>query len=187
VSRGYFALVLHSHLPYVRHPEHAYFLEEQWFFEAMTETYIPLLHAFEAMRRDDVDFRLTLSISAPLLGMMRDTLLLERYAAQLDRQVELGDREIHVIDSTSASMGAFMDRFFQDDVLEAVQRLRPIADGLGLTMAQLALAWVLRRPEVASAIVGASRPEQVSENAAASGVELDEDTLRAIGEALGRA
>jgi aryl-alcohol dehydrogenase-like predicted oxidoreductase len=89
--------------------------------------------------------------------------------------------------ATSASMGAFMDRFFQDDVLEAVQRLRPIADGLGLTMAQLALAWVLRRPEVASAIVGASRPEQVSENAAASGVELDEDTLRAIGEALGRA
>jgi aryl-alcohol dehydrogenase-like predicted oxidoreductase len=84
-------------------------------------------------------------------------------------------------------MGAFMDRFYQDDVLEAVQRLRPIADGLGLTMAQLALAWVLRRPEVASAIVGASRPEQVSENAAASGVELDEDTLRGIGEALGRA
>jgi len=64
VSRGYFALVLHSHLPYVRHPEHAYFLEEQWFFEAMTETYIPFLHAFEAMRRDNVDFRLTLSISA---------------------------------------------------------------------------------------------------------------------------
>ena len=80
-----------------------------------------------------------------------------------------------------------MDRFFDDDVLEAVQRLRPIADGLGLTMGQLALAWVLRRPEVASAIVGASRPEQVAENAAASGVELDEDTLRAIDDALGRA
>jgi aryl-alcohol dehydrogenase-like predicted oxidoreductase len=88
--------------------------------------------------------------------------------------------------ATSASMGAFMDRFFRDDVLEAVQRLRPIADGLGLSMGQLALAWVLRRPEVASAIVGASRPEQVSENAAAAGVELDEDTLRAIDEALGR-
>ena len=94
MSQGYFSLMLHSHLPYVRHPEHAYFLEEQWFFEAMTETYIPLLHAFEDMRRDDVDFRLTLSISAPLLGMMRDTLLLERYAATLDRQIELGDREI---------------------------------------------------------------------------------------------
>jgi aryl-alcohol dehydrogenase-like predicted oxidoreductase len=77
-----------------------------------------------------------------------------------------------------------MDRFRDDDVLEAVQRLQPIADGLGITMAQLALAWVLRRPEVASAIIGASRPEQVEDNAAASGIELDDDTLRAIDEAV---
>jgi aryl-alcohol dehydrogenase-like predicted oxidoreductase len=97
-----------------------------------------------------------------------------------------GEPPPHGSRATSASMGAFMDRFFRDDVLEAVQRLRPVADGLGLTMGQLALAWVLRRPEVASAIVGASRPEQVSENAAAAGVELGEDTLRAIDEALGR-
>jgi aryl-alcohol dehydrogenase-like predicted oxidoreductase len=82
--------------------------------------------------------------------------------------------------ATSASMGGFMDRFFRDDVLGAVQRLRPIADGLGVTMGQLALAWVLRREEVASAIVGASRPEQVTENAGASGVDLDDATLRAI-------
>jgi 1,4-alpha-glucan branching enzyme len=47
MTRGYLALVLHAHLPYVRHPEHASFLEEQWFFEAMTETYIPLVHVFE--------------------------------------------------------------------------------------------------------------------------------------------
>ena len=59
-----------------------------------------------------------------------------------------------------------------------MQELRPIADELGITMAQLALAWVLREPNVASAIVGASRPEQVEDNAAASGVELDEATLR---------
>jgi aryl-alcohol dehydrogenase-like predicted oxidoreductase len=97
-----------------------------------------------------------------------------------------GEPPPHGSRATSASMGAFMDRFFQDSVLEAVQGLRPIADGLGLTMGQLALAWVLRRSEVASAIVGASRPEQVSENAAALGVELDEDTLRAIDDALGR-
>src|ERR687887_474040 len=69
-------------------------------------------------------------------------------------------------------------------VLGAVQRLRPIADGLGVTMAQLALAWVLRESNVASAIVGASRPEQVEENAAASGVELDAATLEAIDEAV---
>ncbi len=87
--------------------------------------------------------------------------------------------------AASQDMGWAMDRFRDDDVLEAVQRLRPIADGLGITMAQLALAWVLRRDEVACAIVGASRPEQVEENAAASGVELDDATLRAIDEAVG--
>ncbi len=70
-------------------------------------------------------------------------------------------------------------------MLEAVQRLRPIAEQAGLTMAQLALAWVLRQPNVASAIVGASRPEQVHANASASGVVLDADMLAAIDEALG--
>ena len=86
--------------------------------------------------------------------------------------------------ATSESMGAFIGRLLRDDVLEAVQRLRPIADGLGITMAQLALAWVLREPNLASAIVGATRPEQVDENADASGVELDESTLQAIDESL---
>src|SRR3954447_18898349 len=86
--------------------------------------------------------------------------------------------------AASPDMGWAMDRFRDDDVLEAVQGLQPIADGLGITMAQLALAWVLRRHEVASAIVGASRPEQVEDNAAASGIELDEATLSAIDEAV---
>ena len=70
--------------------------------------------------------------------------------------------------------------------LEGVQRLRPIAAELGLTLSQLALAWVLRRPEVSSAIIGASRPEQVKENAAASGVKLSADVLRRIDEAFVR-
>ena len=87
--------------------------------------------------------------------------------------------------ATSDEMGGFIGRWLRDDVLEAVQRLRPIADGLGITLPQLALAWVLREPNVASAIVGASRPEQVDANVAASGVELDESTLRAIDDALG--
>jgi aryl-alcohol dehydrogenase-like predicted oxidoreductase len=65
-------------------------------------------------------------------------------------------------------------------VLETVERLRPIAAGLDLTLAQLALAWVLREPNVASAIVGATRPEQIRENAAASGVELDAAALAEI-------
>jgi aryl-alcohol dehydrogenase-like predicted oxidoreductase len=86
--------------------------------------------------------------------------------------------------AASSQMGWSMDRFRDDDVLEAVQRLVPIAEGLGITMAQLALAWVLREDNVASAIIGASRPEQVEENAAASGIDLDDATLRAIDEAV---
>jgi aryl-alcohol dehydrogenase-like predicted oxidoreductase len=87
--------------------------------------------------------------------------------------------------AASESMSGFIDRLVQDDVLEAIQRLRPIAEGAGLTMPQLALAWVLRQPNVASAIVGASRPEQVRANASASGVTLDAQTLAAVDEALG--
>jgi 1-deoxyxylulose-5-phosphate synthase len=86
--------------------------------------------------------------------------------------------------ATSREMGWAMDRFRDDDVLEAVQRLQPISDRIGITMAQLALAWVLREPNVASAIIGASRPEQVEENAAASGVELDDQTLKEIDDTL---
>jgi len=86
--------------------------------------------------------------------------------------------------AASQDMGWAMDRFRDDDVLEAVQRLQPIAEGLGITMAQLALAWVLSREEVACAIIGASRPEQVEENAGASGIELDDELLRAIDEAV---
>lgn len=90
-------------------------------------------------------------------------------------------------DSRAASdrMGRMLGRYLDDDVLEAVQRLRPLADGLGLTLPQLALAWVLREPNVASAIVGASRPEQVEANASASGIELDASTLEAVDAALG--
>jgi aryl-alcohol dehydrogenase-like predicted oxidoreductase len=86
--------------------------------------------------------------------------------------------------AASRDMGWAMDRFRDDDVLEAVQRLVPIAEGLGISTAQLALAWVLRREEVAAAIVGASRPEQLEDNAAASGIELDDATLQAIDEAV---
>jgi 1-deoxyxylulose-5-phosphate synthase len=74
----------------------------------------------------------------------------------------------------------FMSEYLAGEALERVERLRPIADGLGLTMVQLALAWILREPNVASAIVGASRPEQLHDNAAASGVDLDGATLQAI-------
>ena len=86
--------------------------------------------------------------------------------------------------AASESMGGFIDRLMQPRVLEAVQLLEPIAEQAGLTMAQLALGWVLRQQNVASAIVGASRPEQVRANASASGVKLSADTLAAIDDAL---
>ena len=86
--------------------------------------------------------------------------------------------------AASQQMGWAMDSYRDDEVLERVQRLGPIAEGLGVTMAQLALAWVLREENVAAAIVGASRPEQVEENAGASGISLDDATLQAIDEAV---
>jgi 1-deoxyxylulose-5-phosphate synthase len=87
--------------------------------------------------------------------------------------------------AASESMGGFIGRLVEPRVLEAVGRLGPIADQAGLSMVQMALAWVLRQANVASAIVGASRPEQVRANASASGVVLSADTLEAIDDALG--
>jgi aryl-alcohol dehydrogenase-like predicted oxidoreductase len=88
--------------------------------------------------------------------------------------------------ATDEKSGAqFIQRFMQDDVLTAVQRLQPIAEDLGLTMPQLAIAWVLQNPNVAAALVGASRPEQIASNVAASGVVLEADVMSAIDDALG--
>ena len=87
--------------------------------------------------------------------------------------------------ATSETMGGFMERALDQRLLERVQQLRPVAEEHGLSMAQLALAWVLREPNVAAAIIGASRPEQVKDNAGASGVELDPATLARIDEILG--
>jgi 1,4-alpha-glucan branching enzyme len=85
--KGYLALVLHAHLPFVRHPEHDRFLEEDWYFEALTETYLPLLNVFEGLARDGVPFRVTLSLTPPLLSMMTDPLLQDRYVRYLDERL----------------------------------------------------------------------------------------------------
>lgn len=87
--------------------------------------------------------------------------------------------------ATDEKGGANMiSRWLRDDVLERVQRLKPIADDAGLSMAQLAVAWVLQNPNVSSAIIGASRPEQVTDNVKAAGVKLDADVLQAIDEVV---
>jgi 1,4-alpha-glucan branching enzyme len=91
---GYLAIVLHAHLPFVRHPEAPSYMEEEWFFEAITETYMPLLLGFERLHAEDIDFRITVSFSPSLLSMMDDDLLKERYAHKLDSLVELADKEV---------------------------------------------------------------------------------------------
>lgn len=91
---GFLALVLHAHLPFVRHPEHPEFLEEDWLFEAITETYIPLLNAMERLVADAVPFKLTMSITPPLCAMLQDPLLIARYVAHLERSIALALREI---------------------------------------------------------------------------------------------
>jgi 1,4-alpha-glucan branching enzyme len=91
---GYLALVLHAHLPFVRHPEDATVMEEQWLYEAVTGTYLPLLQVFESLLADGVHYRCTVSLSAPLITMLTDDLLKERYAAHLDRLIELAGREL---------------------------------------------------------------------------------------------
>src|SRR5512139_3068094 len=92
---GYLALVLHAHLPFVRHPEHERSLEENWLFEAITETYLPLLQILQAWRRDGLSLRLTLTLSPTLCSMLQDSLLQERYERHLSELLDLAEKEIH--------------------------------------------------------------------------------------------
>jgi len=80
MKKGKFALLLHAHLPYVRHPEHEDFLEEDWFYEAIAETYLPLLRIFERLADEGAPVRLTMSITPTLGAMMEDPLLQDRAA-----------------------------------------------------------------------------------------------------------
>jgi len=92
---GYVALHLHAHLPFVRHPEFEDFLEEDWLYEAISETYLPLLRVFDRAVDEGIPFRLSVTLSPTLVAMLRDGLLMRRYAARLDRLCELADREVH--------------------------------------------------------------------------------------------
>jgi 1,4-alpha-glucan branching enzyme len=91
---GHLALVLHGHLPFVRHPEHEQFLEEDWLFEAITETYIPLLRVFDGLVRDQVDFRLSMSLTPTLVSMLRDPLLQDRYVRHIGKLIALSELEV---------------------------------------------------------------------------------------------
>jgi 1,4-alpha-glucan branching enzyme len=93
-ENGYLALVLHAHLPYVRHPEYEEFLEEDWLHEAITETYLPLLEMLSGLVDDGVEFQMTMSLTPTLCHMLRDPLLQERYVRYLDRSIALAQREV---------------------------------------------------------------------------------------------
>jgi 1,4-alpha-glucan branching enzyme len=93
MPKGYLLLVLHAHLPYVRHPEYDRFLEERWLFEAVTETYVPLIKFLDRLRDEQVGFQLTLSVSPPLANMLEDPLLRERIVRHLDLSIRLAEAE----------------------------------------------------------------------------------------------
>src|SRR5438093_616159 len=125
MARGYLVLVLHAHLPFVRHPEHSYFLEENWLYEAITATYLPLLEVWQGLERDGIPFRITMSMSPPLVSMLRDDTLKQRYAAYLDRLQDLGRDEVRRLsgDATFEPIARYY--------VERFSRLKVLYDGIG--------------------------------------------------------
>jgi len=107
-AKGYLALVLHAHLPFVRHPEHEDHLEERWLFEAITETYIPILRVYKGLMADGIPFKVTMSVTPSLANMLADKLLQERYRHHLELLIELAEKEM---DYTSRTEGE--KHFFQ--------------------------------------------------------------------------
>ncbi len=94
-EKGLLSLVLHAHLPFVRHPEYPDMMEERWLYEAITETYIPLLQVYEKLVSDRVPFRITMSLTPPLLNMLADDLLISRYSHHLALLQELAEKEVN--------------------------------------------------------------------------------------------
>lgn len=94
MGKGYLSLILHAHLPFVRHPEYHEFLEEDWLFEAITETYIPLIDVFDKLIDEGINFRITMSLTPPLISMLTDELLQSRYIRYLEKRIQLTGKEI---------------------------------------------------------------------------------------------
>ncbi|MGR9099116.1 MAG: glycoside hydrolase family 57 protein [Gammaproteobacteria bacterium] len=94
MGKGYLCIILHAHLPFVRHPEHESFFEENWLFEAITECYVPLVNVLDRLLAEGIDYRLTISFSPPLLSMLRDEFLQTRYLSYLGKLIELSEKEI---------------------------------------------------------------------------------------------
>ncbi|MDT8286892.1 MAG: 1,4-alpha-glucan branching protein domain-containing protein [Elusimicrobiales bacterium] len=113
-EKGYLALVLHAHLPFIRHPEYEDFLEEDWFFEAMCETYLPMLDVYERLSQEGTDFRVTMSLTPPLCGMMSDDLLKKRFQNYVHKRLELSQKEVHRTRNTAfAPVAEMYERKFR--------------------------------------------------------------------------
>ena len=93
-TKGYVSFILHAHLPFIHHPESKDYLEEEWLFEAISETYIPLLLNFKKLEEEKVDFRITMSLTPPLLNMLDNKLLQKRYIKYLKKHIELATKEV---------------------------------------------------------------------------------------------
>lgn len=119
---GHLLLLLHAHLPFVRHPEDPHFLEEQWLVEAITETYIPLLSRLEKLLHDGVHARLTMTWSPPLCEMLADPLLQSRYIHRTQRLLELAEQEVHAKQHSPFSETAVMYRDHLQYCLKAMER-----------------------------------------------------------------
>ncbi|MFH1238615.1 MAG: DUF1957 domain-containing protein, partial [bacterium] len=94
MAKGYLCLVLHAHLPYIHHPEFDDFLEEDWLYEAITETYIPLISIFDRLIDEGVDFRLTMSLTPSLCAMLNSPMLQDRYSRHLHKLIDLIEKEV---------------------------------------------------------------------------------------------
>ena len=126
---GYFSLILHAHLPFVRHPEYPEFLEEDWLFEAITEVYLPLIFIFQSLHESGVKPRLAMNVSPPLCEMLADEMLQDRYTRHLENLLELADKEVHrtqneafefhdvarmYAESLRAALGLWNDRYHRN-------------------------------------------------------------------------
>jgi 1,4-alpha-glucan branching enzyme len=170
LPQGYLALILHAHLPYVRHVDQPAVLEEKWLFEAMTECYIPLIGVFNRLTDQQVDFRVTLSLSPPIITMLKDSLLQERYVGHLTGLLALAEAELertaldpffspvvhHYRDRLSATL-----QFYRDcggniltplARLSATGRLELITCCATHGYLPLMLTWPARRAQVAAAV-----------------------------------
>lgn len=113
-EKGYLCIVLHAHLPFVRHPEYADFLEERWFFEALVDTYLPLLRVLEGWQRDNIEYGLTLNISPSLCNMLADEHLKDKFVKHLNKTIELCHKEVertHFMPEFNRVARMYLDRY----------------------------------------------------------------------------